>query len=112
MGCYDIDRGDFSGYTPLAWVVHNAHEDVVKILLGWEEIDPDNGGKTPLSHATWSGYEGVLKIPLKRQEANPTKPDNQCSQSSSPSVFGVGRDGLRLIVRLFWRARTDYAREG
>ena len=36
----------------------------------------------------------------------------QCSQSSSPSVVGVGRDGLRLIVRLFWGARTDYAREG
>ena len=36
----------------------------------------------------------------------------QCSQASSPSVFGVGRDGLWLIVRLFRGARTDYAREG
>ena len=36
----------------------------------------------------------------------------QCSQPSSPSVFGGGRDGLRLIVRLFGGARTDYAREG
>jgi len=32
--------------------------------------------------------------------------DNQCSQPSSLSIFGVGRDGLRLIVRLFESART------
>ena len=38
--------------------------------------------------------------------------EKQCSQPSSPSVFGFGRDGLRLIVRLFRGARTDYAREG
>ena len=37
---------------------------------------------------------------------------NQCSQPSSPSVFGGGRDGLWLIVRLFGGARTDYARQG
>ena len=36
----------------------------------------------------------------------------QCSQPSSPSVFGGGRDGLWLVVRLFGGARTDYAREG
>ena len=36
----------------------------------------------------------------------------QCSQPSSPSVFGGGRDGLPLVVRLFGGARTDYAREG
>ena len=37
---------------------------------------------------------------------------NQCSQPSSPSVLGGGRDGLWLVVRLFWGARTDYARQG
>ena len=37
---------------------------------------------------------------------------DQCSQPSSPSVFGGGRDGLRFIVRLCGRSRTDYAREG
>jgi len=26
------------------------------------------------------------------------------------SVFGIGRDGLQLIVRLFGGSRTDYAR--
>jgi len=36
----------------------------------------------------------------------------QCSQPSSPSVFGGGRDGLRLIVGLFGGARTDYTQGG
>jgi len=36
----------------------------------------------------------------------------QCSQPSSPSVFGEGRDGLQLIVRLFGGARTGCARKG
>ena len=36
----------------------------------------------------------------------------QCSQPSSPSVFGGGRDGLPLVVRLFGGARRDYGREG
>jgi len=33
----------------------------------------------------------------------------QCSQPSSPPVFGVGRGGLLLIFSLFRGARTDYA---
>ena len=37
---------------------------------------------------------------------------HQCSQPPSPSLFGFGRDGLRLIVRLFRGVRTNYAREG
>ena len=36
----------------------------------------------------------------------------QCSQPSSPSVFGGGRDGLWLVVRLFGGARTEYSGEG
>ena len=78
MGCYDIDGGDFSGFTPLAWAAHNGHEEVVKTLLGWEEVSPDkpgNGGKTPLMHASSSGHEGVVKILLERKEVNPDKPD-------------------------------------
>ena len=41
MGCYDIDGGDFSGCTPLAWAAHNGHAGVVKTLLEWEEVNPD-----------------------------------------------------------------------
>ncbi|RPA99751.1 hypothetical protein L873DRAFT_881315 [Choiromyces venosus 120613-1] len=35
----------------------------------------------------------------------------QHSQPFSPSVFGVGRDRVQLIVCLFGGARTDYTPE-
>ena len=60
-GCYDTDGGDFYGCTPLVWAAHNGHEEVVKILLGWEEANPDNpdnGGRTPLTYAALTGHEG------------------------------------------------------
>jgi len=79
IGCYDIDRGDFAGRTPLAWAAHNGHEEVVKILLGWEQVNPnrsDNDGRIPLAFATSKGHEGVVKVLLEQEGVNPAKPDN------------------------------------
>jgi len=79
MGSYDINEGDSIGNTPLGWAAHNGHEEVVKILLAREEVNPDkpdNGGRTPLLHAAWNGHEEVVKILLAREEVNPDKPDN------------------------------------
>ena len=60
------------------WAAHNGHEEVVKILLGWEEVNPDkpdDNDQTPLSRAASRGHEGVVKILLEREEVNPNKPD-------------------------------------
>jgi len=35
----------------------------------------------------------------------------QCSQPSSPFIFGVGWDGLQFIARLFGGAMEEYAPE-
>ena len=51
----------------------------MKILLGREEVnpdEPDNYGQTPLSYAALLGREAVVKILLGRGETNPDKPDN------------------------------------
>ena len=48
---FDTNEGDFSGYTPLAWAARNGHEEVVEVLLGREEVNPnkpDDRDKTPL----------------------------------------------------------------
>jgi len=44
IGCYDIDKGDFSGCTLLAWAAHSGHPGVVKTLLQWEEVNPNKPG--------------------------------------------------------------------
>jgi len=100
IGCYDIDGGDFSGFTPLAWAAHNGHEEVVKTLLGWEEVSPDkpgNRGKTPLIHASSSGHRGVVKILLQQKEVNPDKPDEDCR---TPLLYAAssGHEGVVEIL--------------
>jgi len=106
MGCYDINEGDFSGRTPLAWAAHNGDEEVVKILLGREEVNPDKPdieGLTPLSLASWNGHEQVVGILLGREEVNPDKPGNYgrtpLSYAASDGHDGVvkmllGRNGV------------------
>ena len=49
--CHDINKGDFSCCSPLAWAPHNG-DGLVKILLQREEINPDkpnNYDYTPLA---------------------------------------------------------------
>ena len=96
---YDISEGDFFGRTPLAWAAHNGHEEVVKILLGREEVDPDKldlDGHTPLSLAAWNGHEGVVKILLGREEVNPDKPNNNGQSPLSLAAW----DGHEGVVRI------------
>jgi len=51
----------------------------MKMLLGWEEVDPnrpDNYGRTPLSWASGYGYVNEVKLLLGREEVDPDKPGN------------------------------------
>jgi len=99
MGCYDINGGDFSGRTPLAWAAHNGHAGVVKTLLEWEEVDPDkpnNYGRTPLTHAARFGHERVVKILLEREEVNPNKPNNY---GFTPLSFAA-QEGHQGVVKI------------
>jgi len=78
MQCCDINEGDFSGCTPLAWAARNGHQEVVGVLLGRGEVNPekpDNDGRTPLSYAAWYGHGGLVEILLRREEVNADKPD-------------------------------------
>ena len=100
MGYYDINEGDFSGRTPLAWAAHNGHEEVAKILLGREEVNPDKPdveGLTPLSLAAWNGHERMVGILLGREEVNPDKPGNY---GRTPLSYAAsdGHDGVVKIL--------------
>ena len=108
MECYDINEGDFLGYTPLTWAAHNGHEEVVRFLLRPEEVNPDKPdkrGQTPLSYAAKGGYEGVVKLLLGREEANPDRPDGRCkllfgSEGSRTPLSYTARGGYEGVVKI------------
>jgi len=78
-GC-DINQGDCTGNTSLAWAALNGHEELVKILLGQDDVrpdKPDNCGQTPLWCAAKNGHEGVVKMLLGRGDVSPDKPDER-----------------------------------
>ena len=39
------DKSDMDGQTPLYRATLNGHEEVVRILLRWDEVNPDNPNK-------------------------------------------------------------------
>ena len=96
MECYDINAGDFMGFTPLAWASRNGHQEVVEILVGREEVNrdvTDKKGRTPLSYAARGGYEGVVKLLLGQEEVNPNVVDNG-GRTPLSYAAGGGREGV------------------
>ena len=74
-GC-DINQNDSMGNPPLTWAAENGHEEVVKILLGRDDLDPNKPGEygqTPLLWAARNGHQGVVKMLLGRDDINPGK---------------------------------------
>ena len=98
-GC-DINQKDCAGYTPLCWAARNGHEGVAKILLGWDDINPEEPGQfeqTPLCFASEKGHEGVVKILLGRDDVNPEKSDES---GQTPLSFAAenGHEGVVKIL--------------
>ena len=57
-GC---DTRNRMGDSPLAWAAKNGHEEVVRILLERDDVDPNKqneDGETPLWSAAKVGHEG------------------------------------------------------
>ena len=76
---YDINSGDFWGQTPLAWAARNGHDDVVKMLLEFEQVDPNktnDDGLTPLALAAQEKHAGVVEILLGREGVQPDRSDD------------------------------------
>jgi len=101
--CYDINGGDFMGYTPLARATRNGYEVVVKLLVGREEVNsdvPGTAGRTPLLHAADGGHVGVAEMLLGWGEVNPNVTDNY-DRTPFSYAAQAGREGVvrRLLKR-------------
>ena len=100
IGSYDLDEADCFGRSALILAAEAGHEQVVKILLGREEVNPDKpnkGDRTPLSYAAGYGHQGVVKILLGREEVNPDKPDNG-GRTPLSYAADYGREGVVKIL--------------
>ena len=106
-GCYNLNRGDFRGYTPLAWAAEKGHEEVVKLLLGREEVNPDipeEHGRTPFMFAALRGHERVAKILLGRDEVNPNKPDKY---GQTPLLVAAWGGHIEVVKMLLGRQEVN-----
>jgi len=100
MGCYNINGEDFpgGGGGPLAWAARNGHEEVVKILLGREEVNPhkpDNDGRTLIEFAAWYRHGGVVKMLLGRKMPSRA---SQTMTAEHRSRFPLGK-----AMREWWK---------
>jgi len=111
MKCYDINEGDSLGFTPLAWASRNGHEEVVKILVGREEVSPDKPdwrGQTPLSHAAGRGHVGVVEILLRREEVIPDA-TNWSGRTPLSYAAGDGHGGVAKLLLEQEKVNPDLA---
>jgi len=100
MGGYDLNEGDSCERTALSFAAMQGHEDVVKILLEREEVNPNKPnyyGATPVLSAALRGHEGVVKMLLEREEATPDNP-NQNGVTPLMSAASKGHEGVVKIL--------------
>ena len=95
---WDINATDCMGSTALIWAAMKGHEDVVKMLLEREGINPNQAdtrfGRTPLSWAVVNRHEGVVKMLLEREDVNPDHADTEYGRT--PLLWAVvnGHEGV------------------
>jgi len=97
-GC-NINQTDCTGSAPLVWAALNGHKEVVKILLGRDEINPDQRGmysRTPLWCAAFYGHEGVVEMLLGREDVIPDTPDG----SNRTPLSCAAENGHGEVVKL------------
>jgi len=105
MECYNINKRDFIGFTPLSWAARQGNQGAVALLLTRDDIDPDepdNYGATPLWGASHSGHEGVVRLLLARDNVDPNKQDDD----GATPLWGASYNGHEGVVRLLL-ARDD-----
>jgi len=95
----DINQKDCVGNTPLVWAASNGHEEVVKILLGRDDVNPDkpdSNSQTALLCAAQNGHEGVVKVLLERDDIDPDKP----SKYGRTALFYSAHNGHEGVVKI------------
>ena len=79
MKRWDINRTNCTENTALTWAARKGYQEVVKMLLEQEDVDPNwpgaTYGPTPLSWAAEGGHEEIVKMLLAQEGVHPDQPD-------------------------------------
>jgi len=95
---WDANATDCLDRTALKWAARNGHEEVVKMLLEREEINPDQAddwiSRTPISYAAEKGHSGIVKMLLEREEVNPDRADTDYGETPISWAALSGHEGI------------------
>jgi len=98
---WDVNAADCTGNTALTWATRRGQDEVVKVLLEREDIDPNvadtQDGRTPLTLAAENGDERLVKMLLERKSVRAAMPDNE-NQAPLPLARSKGHDGIVRIL--------------
>ena len=95
---WDVNAGGCMGMTALTWASRGGHEEVVKMLLERDDVNPDQAdtqyGCTPLLWAAKNGDEGIVNMLLEREDFNPNQPDTKSGRAPLSWAAEKGYDGI------------------
>ena len=91
---WDVNAADCSGSTALAWASGRGQDEVVKVLLEREDIDPNTAdtqeGWTPLIGAARNGHEGVVLMLWSDRIPTPIHQTPNMAECHSRGPPGMG----------------------
>jgi len=95
---WEVNAHDCMGMTALTWASRSGHEEIVKMLLEREDVNPNQAdteyGGTPLSWAAMRGHEEVAKMLLEREDVNPNQADTEYGRTPLSWAAESGNDGV------------------
>ena len=109
MKKWDVNAGDCTGMTALAWAAERGHEEVVKMLLEREDVNPNQVDtqydRTPLSWAAHRGHGAIAEMLLEREDVNPDQQTPNIAEHHSSGL--LRKAGFRMVRRrLNWTSKS------
>ena len=99
---WDVNATDSTGSTALTWAVRRGRQQVVKMLLERQDVNPDHAdpksSRTPLMWAAIMGHEEIVKMLLEREDINPNCEDTEYGRMPRSWAAEYQHEGVVKIL--------------